>query len=234
MRKLFIEIRKDDKFISLDEYKATMVGNKFIPKAPTIDYKQAKNNPRPIVSKNYTYNADETILQFKVSGVNHGETDFLVRKLMNDLIDFDFRISSQLYWRSFLLNSVSVEWKDYEKKCVVTLNGISFCWGFYNEINIADSEQMYYIDSPIPTPLTYEITALENVNNISINNFTIKSLRKDETIVIDSYYCKVTINGNNAIDRLEIYDFEYAKGVYKVVSNSLTNLKVKVKWRARL
>lgn len=101
-------------------------------------------------------------------------------------------------------------------------------------MDILKNGQEVLIDTPRPTPLIYEITALDTVSNLKLDGMTILSLSKGEKMVIDSYYCKVTVGAENAINRVNIYEFPLAKGIHKVEVSDLTKVSIKLTWRPRL
>lgn len=234
MRKLFIDVKINDKLISLEQYNAVLVGYEFTPSSPTIQMEKASRGVRQIVEEDYTYNPDSGYIQFLITGKNHENTDLLLRKLIGDFIDIDFRISSQNYWRTFIQTSVDVVWLDYEKRVVVTLNGDSYCWGYEKYAVITHNGQEILIDSPRPTPLIYTIEAIEDVENIVIDGMNILSLNQGEKMLIDSYYCRVTVDNENAMQRVAIYDFPLDKGIHSVSVSDLSNIKLKISWRPRL
>lgn len=234
MRKLYIDIKKNDELLSLESYNATLVGNGFTPTSPTINNRNSLRGLKQIIDPNYDFNPDNVFLQFKIESLDHNRTDLLLRKFIGDFINFDFRLSSQNYWRTFLQTSLEVKWIDYERLVIVTLNGESYCWGNEKFSKVINNNQSIFIDTPRPTPIKFEITALKKISNIKINDITIINLAKGETMVIDAYNCTVTVNGNNAISRVNIYDFPLAKGGYTITCDSLENIDLTIKWRARL
>ena len=234
MRKLFIDLKINGELVSLEKYNATLVGYEFTPSSPTIQVEQSSKGVRQIVEEDYNYNPDSGYIQFLIIGRNHENTDLLLRKIIGDFIDVDFRISSQTYWRTFVQTSVEVKWLDYEKRVVVTLNGNSYCWGYEKFTRVIENGQEIFVDSPRPTPLIYTIEAVNDTGLITIDGMSIFSLNEGETMTIDSYYCRVTVDGENAMQRVTIYDFPLAKGVHKVSVSDLTNIKLKISWRPRL
>lgn len=232
MRKISITILKDDDLLPLEQYRCELVGYGFTPQAPNIQRQIALHGVKQNVDKSFTYEPDTGFLSFKIEGRTHEETDYLMQQLKGDLQMFTFRLSSQKYWRTFLITSYEVKWLDYERRAVITLNGESYSWGDEKSILILQTPCPIYVDTPLPTPLTYDIEASENVQ-FSINDISI-TMEKGDHLIIDSYFCRVTLNGKNGIFRVSIYDFPIVKGLYEINVSSLDNITLKVKWRPRV
>lgn len=129
---------------------------------------------------------------------------------------------------------------DYEKKKVKERYIVNLEFdGYFKDdelsINFDGQEQAsFYKVGTRDAPCTLEIYAKENLSNYTIKGIgdviTIESLKKGETIIIDSKTGIVTLNGENAFDKVDMWEFPVIRAGGTNLSFSSANASVTVKY----
>lgn len=99
-------------------------------------------------------------------------------------------------------------------------------------IKIPNNKSEIIIGGAKETPVSFDIYAKEQIENIHINDFTIKFLAKGYTLHIDSDKCLITANGVLHTRYVDFMEFPMAIGKYEVTCDS-NEVDVTVSYRER-
>lgn len=229
-QKISIKITINGNYVNLDDYNALLVSKTTKRKAPKIDTIKAVNSFLPYISK-ITDESDELELTFLLSGDSHEGLWEKARELSNLLVTCSISLSSEDYIYECILQDYEDEFLEWNI-LQLTLKFISQAFSDVATYDIKNGYGLINIRGAKDTPISYIITAKQNVSNVKLNNITIKNMAKDDVLEIDSLNCQVKLNGNNAIDNIEIYEFPRGKGLYPTIYDNL-NIDVKLMYRAR-
>lgn len=77
------------------------------------------------------------------------------------------------------------------------------------------------------TPINIKINAGKDITELKINDITIRQLKKDETMIIDSENCKITIDGEDIRDDVvDLIEFPYAVGIFEIAMNQQVEVEI--------
>ncbi|MDU2283346.1 phage distal tail protein [Clostridium sp.] len=91
--------------------------------------------------------------------------------------------------------------------------------------------QSINIKGNVDTECIIEVTAPSAaVASFTINNITIKNIPENKTVIIDGIKKKVTVDGSNFFNNVELWEFPILKAGDNTITQSLTTVDVKIKY----
>lgn len=225
------KITVDGEYINLDNFGCFLIGKNTKRGSPKFEIFKSKNSfVRHITNKEDT---DDTLqLKFRFVGASHEKLWERARELSNMLERCIIHLGTEDYYYDCILKGYGDdEFKDWTTlDTTITFN--CQCYSPEEQYQVSNRSGLFHIHGAKPTPISFEIKALTNISNERVNDIVIKDLKQNEVLEIDSFNCRVLINGKNAINKVQIFDFPRVKGKYKVDVSTL-GLDVKIKYRAR-
>lgn len=232
MEKLAIKIVVDNEYVDLDKYKCIFVGKETKRKAPTINTVKIPYTVNRYISE-IEDNEDELILTFILTGKEHQFIWENAREFSNLLKTCTIKIDTDSYYYECILAGYDDEFLNWNE-LKLTLRFNALCFGQVERYNVLGLGNIFYIRGAKKTPLSFKIKAKTNVENFIVHNIRINRLNANEVLEIDSFNCRVLLNGQNAIDRVELYEFPYALGNTHIeVKTPNRNVEVEMTYRSR-
>lgn len=116
------------------------------------------------------------------------------------------------YFHVYLINS-SIEDTEFDEWLYLNLEFDGYEYG-EEVVEVMDgvTEKTIYVKGNMPTPCIVEITPKADLSDITLNGFgddpiVVRNLAKGNTVVIDGMKGKVTVNGVNKFEDVEIWGF---------------------------
>ncbi len=225
-----VKITVNGEYVNLDNYGCFLIGKDTKRGSPKISIFKAKNTFVRYISD--IEDTDDTLeLKFMFVATSHEKLWEHSRELSNLLERCVIHIGTEDYYYDCILKSYDDEFRDWNK-LITTISFSCQCYSQEEKYQVRNRSGLFHIRGAKPTPISFEIKALTNITNERINEILIKDLKQNEILEIDGFNCKVLINGKNAIDKVEIFDFPRVKGKFSVDVSTL-GLDVTIKYKAR-
>ena len=120
------------------------------------------------------------------------------------------------YFHVYLINS-SIEDTEFDEWLYLNLEFDGYEYG-EEVVEVMDgvTEKTIFVKGTVPTPCIIEITPKADLNEITLKGFgddpiVVKNLVKGNTVVIDGVKGKVTCNGENKFEDVEMWEYPRLK-----------------------
>lgn len=151
--------------------------------------------------------------------------------LAKDIKQATIKFKDSKYIYDGVLESIS--FKNINRLAIeVTINFKAIQKNDLETITLAKSlTQKINVKGNVDTECIIEVTAPSAAAaSFTINNITIKNIPANKTVVIDGIKKKVTIDGSNFFNNVELWEFPILNAGDNTITQSLTTVDVKIKY----
>lgn len=222
-------ITTDEGVIDTDAFACFMVEKKLTYGSDKYTIQKPKTSYRRYITS--TTESDDTL---ELGFLFVGEHDFINRNMRifsQKLTKCEIQLSSEEYNYDCIQTDRSFEFVTWNK-ALLKLKFDVQSFGSKEEYVLTDLTTELTIQGARKTLINYKVEALQNVGAFTINDISFSSMNKGDVYTIDSFNSKIELNGHNAMDRVNLYEFPTAIGNY-VINVSTNKVKVTVSYRAR-
>lgn len=156
----------------------------------------------------------------------------MVHKLSEELRQCTIQFELELEAYECILKSIDYDSINHYNK-IVKMEFACAIYGPMKTIALRNQKTILTIDGARTTYISFEIQAMEDLNDLMINDILIKRMSKGDMLKIDSE--KKTIMKNDVSDfkNVELTWFPEAVGTYEIIVNTLASASIKCCYKAR-
>lgn len=227
---LIVHITNQEGIVNLKSFSCFVIGREVIPAQREFSHVKIGKSFKRVIT-DVEDKDDELILNILFVGQTRSFINTNIRRLMSEIEQCKIKFNIDEYYFDSIISSYEMNFLTY-KAAVVEVKLEAQAFTESESISIIKSGH-FYIRGAKTTPLNYKITAIRKLTNFKVNDIVIKSLSPGKTIYIDSFNRKVVMDGNNAIDSVELFEFPEAKGNTEVTISDENVADVVLDYRAR-
>lgn len=166
-----------------------------------------------------------------MEAINRESLELYKSNLAKDLKQATIKFKDSKYLYDGVLESIT--FKNINRLAIeVTISFKAIQKDDLEVITLAKSlTQTINVKGNVDTECVIEVTAPEaGVASFTINNITIKNIPENKTVIIDGIKKKITVDGSNFFNNVELWEFPILNAGENTITQSLTTVNVKIKY----
>lgn len=230
--KIFCHITNSINIVNLKSYYCFVVGKEVIP--IQREYKTIKINKG---FKRIVTDIEDKDDRLKVTFLFVGKTVSFIntnaRQFITQIEQCKIKFNTDEYYFDCIIDDWTIEFTEDKKRAIVEVNFNAQAFTETESIKVTTKNKFYTIRGAKDTPLNFKVKALKKLTNFKINEVIIKTLEENETIYIDSFNRKIILNNENAIDKVELFEFPESVGKTEIIvsnDDAIVLLDYKARW----